>query len=99
MRVVEGTIEMINSKILPNPDVTITEFADEGVLLHLETKTYYTLNKPGMFVWGLIKEGMPTDEIVERVRMEFSVGKDVAEKNVMDLIENLIKEKLVEVVE
>ncbi len=90
---------MINSKILPNSEVTITEFADESVLLHLETKTYYTLNKPGVFVWGLIKEGMPADEIVERVRKEFSVEKDVAEKNVMDLIENLIKEKLVEVVE
>jgi hypothetical protein len=90
---------MTNKRVLPHPDVTMTDFADESVLLHLETKTYYTLNKPGVFVWGLLKEGIPAGEIVERVRKEFSVEKEVAEKNVMDLIENLIKEKLVEVVE
>lgn len=88
---------MINKKISPHPEVTTTEFEDEGVLLHLETKTYYTLNKPGVYVWGLIKDGLLPSEIVSCVQNEFSVNKEIAENNVSNLVDELIKEKLVQV--
>ena len=90
---------MVNKKIAPHPEVTLTEFEDEGVLLHLETKTYYSLNKPGLYVWGLIKDGILPTEIVDRVQVEFSVEKEVAEENVSNIVDELIKEKLVQVVD
>jgi len=89
---------MVNKKIAPHPGVTLTEFEEEGVLLNLETKTYYSLNKPGLYVWGLIKDGIIPSEIVERVQAEFSVEKEVAEENVSNIVDELIKEKLVQVV-
>jgi hypothetical protein len=90
---------MVNKKLAPHPEVTLTEFEDEGVLLHLETKTYYSLNKPGLYVWGLIKDGNLPAEIVDRVRVEFSVEKEIAEENVSNIVDDLIKERLVEVVD
>lgn len=90
---------MDNKKIVPHPEVILTEFEDEGVLLHLETKTYYSLNMPGLYVWGLIKDGILPTEIVDRLIVTFSVEKEVAEENVSNVVDELIKEKIVQVVE
>ena len=90
---------MEDKKIITSPDVIMTELEDEGVLLNLETKTYYTLNKPGVYVWDLIKEGFMPSEIVKRVKDEFSVEKEVAERKVNELFDELIKENLIQVID
>jgi hypothetical protein len=42
----------------PNPDVLLTELKDgTGVLLHLRTKFYFTLNRTGVAVWKLLAAG------------------------------------------
>lgn len=90
---------MLGKKVEPYPDVTCTEFEDEGVLLNLETKTYYTLNKPGIYVWNLIKDGLSPGEIVQRVKKEFEIDEETAENNVSNLIDELVREQLVKVVD
>jgi len=88
---------MIDKKIQSYPEVTYTELEDGGVLLNLQTKNYYTLNKPGIYVWRLIENGLSPGEIVQRVQEEFTVDEETAEKNVSDLIDELVKEKLAQV--
>lgn len=90
---------MTIKKIIPLSGVTLTDLEDEGVLLSLETKNYYTLNKPGVYVWGLIGDGILSSEIVKRVQEEFSVDKKTAKKNVYEFIDELVKENLVQIVE
>jgi hypothetical protein len=44
--------------IAPSEDVLLTELKDgTGVLLHLNTKFYFTLNRTGVLVWKLIAGG------------------------------------------
>ncbi|MCI0453483.1 MAG: PqqD family protein, partial [Candidatus Dadabacteria bacterium] len=74
-------------------------FEDEGVLLNLETKTYYTLNKPGIYVWNLIKKGISLSEIARRVKEEFEVDEETADENVSNLIDELVKEQLIKVID
>ncbi len=90
---------MLDKKVQPYPEVTCTEFEDEGVLLNLETKTYYTLNKPGIYVWQLIKNGLSQNEIVQSVMEEFEIDEDTADRNVSNLINELVREQLVKVID
>ncbi len=90
---------MLHQKVEPYEAVTCTEFEDEGVLLNLETKTYYTLNKPGIYVWNLIKNGISLSEIVQRVKNEFEVDEETADENVSNLIDELAKEQLIKVID
>lgn len=89
---------MIDRKIEPYSEVTCTELDDEAVLLNIETKIYYTLNQPGVYVWRLIKNGHSPSEIAQRVQEEFAVDRETAEKNVSDLIDELVREQLVKVI-
>ena len=44
---------------VPDPQVVCTELRNgEGVLLHLGTQCYFTLNPTGLVVWRLMEQGM-----------------------------------------
>lgn len=50
------------ARFAPHPSVVCTVLDDGGVLLHLDTRFYYSLNGPGLAVWSLL-EGGDTDPV------------------------------------
>jgi len=90
----------IDQKVKPDPDVVITELENkEAVLLHLGTKNYFTLNETGLRIWQMLSNGLSSGEVSERLRDEFDVTTEKARESVMNLINELITEKLVNVVD
>ena len=80
----------------PHPQVIFTEIDDgSGVLLHLDTKFYFTLNATGVVVWKALGEGADSTAITERIVEGFRVTKDVAERDVATVVEQLRVEGLV----
>ena len=80
----------------PNKEVLEAILAnDEGVLIHLGTKLSYALNRTGLKIWWLLKEGYSIDEIVEKVEEEFEVNRDQVKKDVVILIKKLLSLNLV----
>jgi hypothetical protein len=79
----------------PHPQVVDTEL-DEGeiVLLHLESKIYFSLNPTGLRIWRGLKEGLNLREISQRLQEEFDVAGDVADRSVLALVTELCKENL-----
>jgi hypothetical protein len=90
----------LNHKVRPDPDVVLTELEDkEAVLLHLGTKMYYSLNETGLRIWQMLSLGLTLGEISGRLQSEFDVAPEKANESVINLINELISEKLVEVVD
>ena len=83
----------------PHPQVLFTEIDDgSGVLLHLDTKFYFTLNPTGVLVWKALAEkteGATVATIAERLAAEFRVTRDVAERDVAAVLDKLRGDKLV----
>jgi hypothetical protein len=76
-----------------NPQVLFTELDDgTGVLLHLDTKFYYTLNPTAVMAWKALDTGSAESiaSIAERMAREFQVDRDTAEKDVRALFHDLI---------
>ena len=84
-------------KLWPHPQVVDTKL-DEGevVLLHLESKIYYSLNLTGDRIWHGLKQGLSLREISQRLQEEFDVDEDRANKSVLDLVDELSKQNLVQ---
>ncbi len=91
----------LNCRIKPDPEVVITELEEdkEAVLLHLGTKTYFTLNETGLRIWQMMNSDITLREISERLQNEFDVSPEKAKKSVLNLISELVHEKLVRVVD
>lgn len=81
----------------PNPQALFTELDDgTGVLLHLDTKFYYTLNPTAVFVWKALS-GAParsTSAIAEELTRVFRVERDVAERDVIAIIAEMLADGL-----
>ncbi len=86
----------LNQKVKPDPDVVITELENkEAVLLHLGSKNYFTLNETGLRIWQMLSSGLTPVEISERLQEEYDVTPEKAKESVLNLIGELINEKLV----
>lgn len=86
---------MLDQKLRPHSEVVDTKL-DEGevVLLHLETKTYYSLNLTGVRIWQGLKQGLSLKEISQRLQEEFNVDAGRADRSVVDLVNELCEQKL-----
>jgi hypothetical protein len=82
----------------PHPQALLTELEDQtGVVLHLDTKFYYTLNPTGVFVWKALAGRRPDTvlELARRVTEVFDVDVERAETDVRALLDELRVEGLV----
>jgi hypothetical protein len=81
-----------------DPQVMLTELADgTGVLLHLETKFYYTLNRTGVFVWKRLGDGSArtVGALAAELARSFRVETAAAEPDVAAVVASMIDEGLV----
>jgi hypothetical protein len=54
------------SSLVPHPSVVCTILDEGGVLLHLDTKYYYSLNRSGMAVWSALEAGAADPQSLAR---------------------------------
>jgi hypothetical protein len=85
--------------ILPSDEAVLTELKDgTGVLLHLGTRHYYTLNRTGVLLWKLLAEGAARDAagLAQAIAARFA-GADAAavRADVDTLLAELAAERLV----
>ena len=90
----------LDQKVRPHPDAVDTELdGDEVALLHLESKSYYSLNVTGMRIWQGLKEGLSLRDISRRLQQEFQVEAEAADRSILDLVANLAEQNLVQAAE
>lgn len=81
-----------------SPRVVATELRDgTGVLLHLDSLFYFTLNATGLAVWRSLERGEASiDSLADGLAREFEVEPDRAMDDVRALLEALLAERLVD---
>ncbi len=78
------------------PDVAWREIDGEIVLLDLTGAAYYSVSRSGVALWPAVVEGSSVAELAERLAREFSLEREVAERDVRGLIDSLRGEGLLE---
>jgi hypothetical protein len=70
-----------------------------GVLLHLETLLYYTLNRTASAVWQLIEEKkvVALDDLIDATCERFEVDHEKAQQTLKSFVEKLVEYKMVRV--
>ena len=82
---------------VPNPQVLFTEIDDgSGVLLHLETKFYYTLNPTAVVVWKALADAKlaTVEAVAARLAAEFRVEPEEARRDLGGILDELLADGL-----
>jgi hypothetical protein len=80
----------------PHAHVVWTRHADAIVLLDAERGLYYTLNDVAARIWELLAAGEPVLEMLRVIGGEFEVEPTVLEADVLALLGELRKARLME---
>lgn len=85
-----------NESFRCKPDVLFQEVSGEIVLLDLESERYFGLNQTGARVWQSLSEGRATEEIIASLAEEFEVARSQLDRDVHELLEELVQAGLIE---
>jgi len=87
----------LEQRLRPHPDVVDTDLdGGETALLHLETKTYFSLNETGSRIWQGLKDGLSLAEVSRRLQKEFRIDAAGADESVLRVAAELAGAKLVQ---
>jgi len=83
-------------KLKPHSQVVFTELADgTGVLLHLTTKFFFSLNPTSTFLWKLLaKRDSTQDELIHRLVKKYRVSRVRARQDIGRFISFLLREEI-----
>lgn len=78
-----------------NEKILFQKLGDEAVILHLDSEEYFGLDSIGTRIWELLMgEGGSIEKILPILKEEYDVEEKVLKKDIEELVENLIKEKI-----
>lgn len=76
-------------------DVLSTDYEDEAVVVHLESKRCFRLNDTAAAIWRALAERLDRGAILERLHDEYEVDSDTAEEELDRLIDELVDRNLI----
>jgi len=82
----------------PHPNVVARELDGSTVLVHLDTSRIFTLNATGSRIWELLAgpaQNEGADVIAQILRSEFDIDDNRLQREVRDLLAELVDEQLV----
>jgi len=77
------------------PDTPWNTVEDEAVILNMESGHYYTLNEVGRFVWENIDGINALSNILQSILDTYKTGEEEAKEDLLQIVEELLKEKLI----
>ncbi|GBE57320.1 hypothetical protein BMS3Abin01_00232 [bacterium BMS3Abin01] len=89
----------ITQYLIKNDDVLFTSMGEDAVLLHVNRGDYYSLNKVGARLWILTDGSKSIADLAGLITEEFEITREAAEKDILELAEQLVSEGLVKVAE
>lgn len=87
----------IMTKYRISSNQTSTNLGDEAVILNHQKGLYYSLDSVGQTVWNYVQEKPATlEELVAIVGEKYEVDEHILKEDIQELIDDLLKEKLIE---
>lgn len=80
--------------VMKHDEVVYTDLEEGAVLLHLETRFYYSLNEVGQSIWRLLDSAESLEDMLRRLEEEYEVDRQLAEESVSKFLQELEREQL-----
>ena len=78
-------------------EVVSCDLDGEAAILDIKDGIYYGLDPIGAKIWNLIQKPLVIDEIIKTILNEYDVDKDQCTNDILELIEELLDNRLVKV--
>ena len=84
------------TRLRVSEQVHYARMGDQIILVDMRSGRYLGLDEVGTAVWTLIEQRMTRGAIVDRVHADYDVPRDVLERDVDRLLDDLLQRRLIE---
>ena len=87
----------VDAKLAKHPRVVFQELGggEGGVLLHLESGQYHSVNESGILIWALVGDGTTLSELIAAMRTHFQDAPPQLEEDVSGFVDDLLQRDLI----
>ncbi len=85
----------MNERYHRHADLRLTALAGEGVVLHLGSRRYFTVNETGLTILTALEHPKTFDELVVAVCAEFDVAADEAAETTRAFLAQCLKAEVI----
>lgn len=85
------------SVVVRSPEQVSGDLDGKVVLLSIENGEYYNMNEVGSRIWALLENPMTVAELVGHLTDEFEISAEVCQQEALAFLEQLNKDKLLQV--
>lgn len=85
----------LETTVVRMDDLLTTDLDDETILMSIEQGAYYGMEQTARRVWELVEQPRMVADLCRQLAEEYSVEPAVCERDVIDFLEELLKENLV----
>jgi hypothetical protein len=75
--------------------ILFTELGEDGVIYDMEKNDYFSLNETYCSIFLKIRKGLGLQEIIQELLEEYEVDQDTCEKEVNEVVQELLKRKFI----
>jgi hypothetical protein len=87
---------MSNTRFLRHHDLRLTALEGEGVVLHLGSRRYFSVNETGLVILEALKEPRTFDELVAALLESYEVTPEVAAETTRGFLDHCLESAVVE---
>ena len=86
----------VNTKLRRSPDTTFQVVAEEAVLIHLDTGTYFSLNRIGTEFWQMLDGQQTIEQHAAALAQKYNVDQARVAADLLRLAEKMAADNLVD---
>ncbi len=87
---------MSEPKYLRHAEMRLTALEGEGVVLHLRSRRYFSVNETGLVLLEALKEPRTFDELVAAILSEYDVSPETAIETTREFLDHCVATAVVE---
>jgi hypothetical protein len=84
------------TQVTLSSNVLFHHYGSEGILLNLDTETYFTLNETGIRMWEILSSTPSVDDAATQLADEYDAPLDTIRTDLEEFIQTLRKAQLIE---
>lgn len=84
------------TQVTLSSNVLFHHYGNEGILLNLDTETYFTLNETGIRMWEILSSTSSVEDAAAQLANEYDAPLDVIRADLDEFIQTLRKAQLIE---
>jgi hypothetical protein len=79
-----------SNKYQVNDDILFRQVENEGILLHIPSRTYYSLSETSIMFWQALSNSQPLTPIIEQIIEEYDLEESLVIQDLKSFLQDLL---------